>query len=38
MKTLLATTVTILALTASTAWAKECSNITKDEIAAAQQQ
>jgi hypothetical protein len=36
MKTLLTTTAVILALSAPAAWAKECSNITKDEVIAAQ--
>lgn len=38
MKTLLTTTAAILALSAPTAWAKECSNITKDDVIAAQKQ
>ncbi|MDA1056918.1 MAG: hypothetical protein O3A58_03705, partial [Proteobacteria bacterium] len=36
MKKLLATTAVILALSANAASAKECSNITKDEVISAQ--
>jgi hypothetical protein len=36
MKTFLTTAAAIIALSTSSAWAKECSNITKDEVTAAQ--
>jgi len=36
MKTLLTTTAAIIALSTSTVWAKECTNITKDEVIAVQ--
>ena len=38
MKTFLTTTATIIALSASTAWAKECSDITKEDVIGAQKQ
>ena len=38
MKTLLTTTTAILALSASAVWAKECNNISKEEVIAVQKQ